>query len=138
MRSTQRSGVRVPTRLLGLFAAVLALAQPAVAQDQAAAALDDGVGEARIARDGFGPGMALARHAPNRQAAIRLMEFLVGDKAQAMYAEQNFEYPVKAGVPWSKMLESWGRFSADSLSLETVAELRPAAVKLVNEVGYNE
>ena len=47
MRSTQRSGVRVPTRLLGLFAAVLALAQPAVAQDQARSTADADVPAAR-------------------------------------------------------------------------------------------
>ena len=47
MRSNQRSGVRVPTRLLGLFAAVLALAQPAVAQNQAHSTADADVPAAR-------------------------------------------------------------------------------------------
>jgi hypothetical protein len=47
MRSTQRSGVRVPTRLLGLFAAVLALTQPAVAQNQARSTADAEVPAAR-------------------------------------------------------------------------------------------
>ena len=47
MRSTQKPGVRVPTRVLGLFAAVLALAQPAVAQNQARSTADADVPTAR-------------------------------------------------------------------------------------------
>ena len=47
MRSTQKPGVRVPTRVIGLFAAVLALAQPAVAQTQARSTADADVPAAR-------------------------------------------------------------------------------------------
>jgi len=83
-------------------------------------------------------GMALTRSAPNRENAIKLMEFLSGDLAQQMYAEQNFEYPVKDGVAWSGLLKSWGAFKADALPLATVADHRAEAVRIVNEVGYNE
>lgn len=37
--------------------------------------------------------------APNRQAAIRFLEYLVSPRAQEMFAMANFEYPVRAGVP---------------------------------------
>jgi iron(III) transport system substrate-binding protein len=82
-------------------------------------------------------GMALAKGAPNKEAAVKLMEFLSGETAQKIYAERNDEYPVKDGVPWSDLLESWGRFKADSLALEEIAKNRKAAIRLVNEVGYN-
>lgn len=82
-------------------------------------------------------GMAMTKHAPNRDNAQRLMEFLSSEAAQAMYAEQNYEYPVKDGVAWSATVESWGRFKADDLPLEEVAKNRPAALLLVNKVGFD-
>ncbi len=94
-------------------------------------------------QDGYGThvnvsGVALTLSAPHRAEAVRLMEFLSDDLAQQMYAEQNFEYPVKPGVPWSGLLRSWGRFKADDLSLQRIAELRDEASKLVDRVGYDE
>ncbi|MBO6782867.1 MAG: Fe(3+) ABC transporter substrate-binding protein [Alphaproteobacteria bacterium] len=83
-------------------------------------------------------GMALTRSAPNRDNAVKLMEFLAGDLAQQMYAEQNFEYPIVAGVPRSGLVRSMGEFEADTLDLDEVAANRSAAVKLVNKVGYND
>mgnify|MGYP002713000698 FL=1 len=83
-------------------------------------------------------GVALTKYSPNKQEAIQLMEFLSDDEAQGIYAEQNFEYPVKAGVPWSKLLETWGTFKVDQLGLDVVAKNRSKASKLVDKVGYNE
>ena len=54
-------------------------------------------------------GAAVIKGAKNRDNAIALLEFLVGDKAQNMYATVNFEYPVKAGIKTHPLVESWGR-----------------------------
>jgi len=82
-------------------------------------------------------GMALTKSAPNRENAIKLMTFLSDDLAQQMYAEQNFEYPVKQGVPWSGLLQSFGAYKADDLGLAEVAKHRKAASKLADKVGYD-
>ncbi|WED22259.1 Fe(3+) ABC transporter substrate-binding protein [Vibrio sp. JC009] len=82
-------------------------------------------------------GMALAKYAPNRENAQKLMEFLTGDKAQQMYAEVNYEYPVKEGVKRSALVESWGDFTADTLKLEEIAKHHATAVKLVDEVKFD-
>lgn len=82
-------------------------------------------------------GMALTKNAPNKAEAIKLMEFLSGDLAQRMYAEENSEYPIKAAVPWSGLLESWGKFKSDTLELDKVASMRADAIKLADEVGYD-
>ncbi|RMD89146.1 MAG: extracellular solute-binding protein, partial [Alphaproteobacteria bacterium] len=58
-------------------------------------------------------GMALTRAAPNREAAIRLMEFLVSEKAQQIYAEITYEYPVRPGIRPSALVASWGEFTPD-------------------------
>ena len=82
-------------------------------------------------------GMALTRHAPNKANAIKLMEFLASAQGQEMYVQKNGEYPAKAGVPLSALQNSWGSFKADSLSLTVVADHRAAAIRLADEVGYN-
>lgn len=83
-------------------------------------------------------GMVMAKHAPNRDNALKLMEFLSGDEAQRIYAKDNHEYPVKDGVPWSDLVKSWGTFKADPLPLEDVAKLRKKASELVDKVGFND
>ena len=82
-------------------------------------------------------GMVMAKHAPNRANALRLMEFLSGEQAQQLYAEVNFEYPVEEGVAWSERTRSWGTFEADALSLEDIAAKRKDASRLVDEVDFN-
>jgi iron(III) transport system substrate-binding protein len=82
-------------------------------------------------------GMALTSSAPNKDNAIKLMVFLSDELAQQMYAEQNFEYPIKPGVPWSGLLQSFGTYKVDNLALAEVAKHRKAASKLADKVGYD-
>ena len=83
-------------------------------------------------------GGAVTRAAKNRAEAIRLLEFLSGDEAQRLYAEQNFEYPVKPGVAPSPIVASWGTFKADQIPLVEVAQERAAAARLVDRTGFDE
>ncbi|TYO85029.1 Fe(3+) ABC transporter substrate-binding protein [Oceanicella actignis] len=82
-------------------------------------------------------GVAMTRSAPNRENALKLMEFLVSDEAQRLYAELNAEYPVKPGVPPSELIRSWGEFTPDDLPLVEIARNRPAALKLVEKVDFD-
>jgi len=83
-------------------------------------------------------GMTLIKGAPHRENAVKLMEFLVSDEAQKIYAEVNYEYPVKPDVEWAENVKSWGTFKADQLPLTEIARLRADAIKMVDQVGYNE
>ncbi|PHP66259.1 iron ABC transporter substrate-binding protein [Zhengella mangrovi] len=83
-------------------------------------------------------GMAMAKHAPNRDAALKLMEFLSGDEAQRVYAAQVFEYPVKPGVEASDIVQSFGALKADTLPLTRIAEERKAASEMVDRVGLDD
>jgi iron(III) transport system substrate-binding protein len=83
-------------------------------------------------------GMALTQSAPHKEDAIKLMEFLSGDLAQRIYAEDNSEYPIKPGVTWSELLASWGTFKADEVALDQVAAKRAEAIKMADEVHYDE
>lgn len=82
-------------------------------------------------------GMAMAKYAPNKDNALKLMEFLTGDVAQGMYAEVNYEYPVKPGVKRSDLVASWGDFKADTLSLDEIADNHTKAIKLLDEVKFD-
>lgn len=82
-------------------------------------------------------GMALAKYAPNKDNAIKLMEYLSGDEAQKSYAEINMEYPVKADVKPSDLVASWGEFKADNLPIFKLAEYHQTAVKLLDQVKFD-
>jgi iron(III) transport system substrate-binding protein len=51
-------------------------------------------------------GAVVAKYARHKDNAIKLPEFLSSDKGQEMYADVNNEYPVKEGIPWSKLVQS--------------------------------
>ena len=83
-------------------------------------------------------GVLLAKNAPNKDNAIKFMEFLASDEAQRLYADGNFEYPVNPGIPPSDIVKSWGTFTPDTLNVAEIAKFEPAAVILVDEVQFND
>lgn len=82
-------------------------------------------------------GAAVTKHAKNRKNAVLLIEFLSGEYAQKLYADQNYEYPLKKGVKIHPLVDSWGKFKADTINLAEVANKRPVASRLVDQVDYN-
>jgi iron(III) transport system substrate-binding protein len=82
-------------------------------------------------------GAGVTAHAKNKANAVKLIEFLSDDAAQKIYAEQNFEYPVKAGVAIHPLVASWGTFKADKEFLAKIADQRTLASKLVDQVAFN-
>ena len=82
-------------------------------------------------------GVVMTKYAKHPKAAQRLMEYLVGDQAQQLYAELNKEYPVKSGVALSPLVASWGQYRADDLPLIAIAKHRTQAMKLLDEVKFD-
>ena len=82
-------------------------------------------------------GAALAKNAPNRENAIRLMEWLASDKAQALYADINFEYPIRPGVAVNPTVAGYGPLKADPLPIAKIGENKKAASTLVDRVGFD-
>ena len=83
-------------------------------------------------------GVMMTKYAPNKANAVKLMEFLVSKKAQGIYANVNNEYPIDPDVKASPLLESWGKFQRDTITLDKIAANRAAALKIVNSVGFND
>jgi iron(III) transport system substrate-binding protein len=82
-------------------------------------------------------GFALAKNAPNKASAQKLAEWLVSDKAQSLYARQNFEHPVRAGIELDPIVKAFGDLKPDSTPLVDVAKNRKAASELVDKIGFN-
>lgn len=82
-------------------------------------------------------GAAVTRSAKHKDNAIRLIEYLSSDAAQKIYAEQNFEYPVKQGTSLHPLVASWGDFKTDKINLSEVAKHRATASRLVDITAYD-
>jgi iron(III) transport system substrate-binding protein len=82
-------------------------------------------------------GAAVTQSAPNHAEAMKLIEFMLSAEAQKLYAELNYEYPVRAGVAPSDLVAGWGSFEADTIALTEIAELRGEALKIVGETGFD-
>ena len=83
-------------------------------------------------------GMLMAKNAPHRENALKLMEYLASDEAQRLYADGNFEYPVNPAVKPSEIVQAWGAFSPDALQVSELGRFEADAARLVDEVGFDD
>ncbi|MGB6105185.1 MAG: Fe(3+) ABC transporter substrate-binding protein [Pusillimonas sp.] len=82
-------------------------------------------------------GAAVAKHAPNKDNAVKLLEYLVSEKAQGLYANANYEYPIRQGVTLDPVVASFGPLVVDPLPLTEIAKHRKQASELVDKIGFN-
>ncbi len=82
-------------------------------------------------------GGAVTKSSPNHDAALKLVDFMLSEDAQKLYAELNYEYPVRAGVPASELVAGWGSFTPDSIPLTQIGELSGEALRIVEETGFD-
>lgn len=82
-------------------------------------------------------GAGVVTHSKNKANAIKLIEFLLNEESQKWYADKNFEYPVRDGVEFSKLVESWGfPFKQDTLEINALGINNGEAVKMFDRVGW--
>lgn len=82
-------------------------------------------------------GGGMLKNAPNRQAAVKFLEYLAGEQAQALFANGNNEWPVVKGVKLGNPdLEKFGQFRTDNLPLAGLGKTQGAAQKLADQVGW--
>lgn len=82
-------------------------------------------------------GVGVTKNAPNRENAIKFIEFLTSEAIQKMYASTSFEYPVHSEVQPDSTVEAWGNFKIDNLDYAQNPELLETAIKLFDEAGWN-
>jgi iron(III) transport system substrate-binding protein len=77
------------------------------------------------------------KHAPNREAAVKFLEYLAGDEAQRYFAEGNNEWPVVAGVKIDNpVLKALGEFRRDSLNVAVLGRNQPGSQKIYDRVAW--
>lgn len=82
-------------------------------------------------------GGGVLKNAPNRDAALKFLEYLASDSAQALFANGNNEWPVVKGVKLANPdLEKFGQFRTDNLPLANLGKTQGAAQKLADQVGW--
>ena len=82
-------------------------------------------------------GGGMLKHAPHQEAAVKFMEYLASDAAQAYFANGNNEWPVVASVKIDNpQLDALGSFKIDSLNASALAKEIPLAQRLIDKAGW--
>jgi iron(III) transport system substrate-binding protein len=82
-------------------------------------------------------GAAVARHAKNREAAVKFIEYLASDSAQRYFADGNNEYPVVAGISTENpALLALGRFKAETVPIAQVGANTAVVQQMLDRVGF--
>ncbi len=82
-------------------------------------------------------GMLMVKNAPDKDNALKLMEFLASDEAQQLYANANYEYPVNPSVKPSATVQAWGTLTPDGINVAEIAKHLKRATELVAETDMN-
>jgi iron(III) transport system substrate-binding protein len=82
-------------------------------------------------------GAAVAKNAPHKGNAVKLLEYLVSEQGQALYSLVNYEYPIRPGVKLDPVMASFGELKVDSLPVTQIARYRKQASELVDKVGFD-
>jgi len=82
-------------------------------------------------------GAGVMKHAPNRDAAVKFLEYLASDEAQRYFADGNNEWPVVAAVKVNNpVLASFGDFRKDALNVAVLGRNQPASQKIYDRVAW--
>lgn len=82
-------------------------------------------------------GGAVAKNAPNREAAVKFLEYLASDEAQVYFANGNNEWPVVSSAKVENpALTSLGNFKAENIPVSAIGKNQVAAQKILDRVGY--
>ena len=81
-------------------------------------------------------GIGLAKNSPNKENAIKLMEFLTSEEAQNTYVNNSYEYAANPNVKPSKIVQDWGSFKIDELDLNMLGKYRNEAIRIFDKTGW--
>lgn len=81
-------------------------------------------------------GAGVVKSAPNKENAIKFLEYLSSSSAQAFFAQGNNEYPVVEGVPVDAVVGSFGTFEADDVNVNLLGENQAEAVRIMDRAGW--
>ena len=80
--------------------------------------------------------LGLIKSSPNKENAIKLIQYLTSEEAQDVYVNNSYEYPANSLVEPSQIVKSWGEFKIDKLNLNALGEFRPEALRIFDKTGW--
>lgn len=82
-------------------------------------------------------GGAVARHARNVPAAVKFLEYLASDEAQAYFADGNNEWPTVSGPRLANpALDAFGKFKAENIPVSVIGMNQVRVQQMLDRVGY--
>ena len=81
-------------------------------------------------------GGGVAANAPNRENAVRFLEYLASDQAQEYFSAGNDEYPAVPGIGLAPSVAALGIFRPDVIELSDIVENVDTAVDVLNTAGW--
>ncbi len=81
-------------------------------------------------------GGGVAAHAPNRDNAIKFLEYLASEQAQKYFSAGNDEYPAVPGIGLAPSVAALGIFRPDAIALSDIADNIAAAQRILGEAGW--
>jgi iron(III) transport system substrate-binding protein len=81
-------------------------------------------------------GAGVAKYAPHRDAAVKFLEYLASEEAQAYFATGNNEYPVVGTIRDNRELAALGDFRRDSLNVSLLGRNQTAAQQIYDRAGW--
>ena len=81
-------------------------------------------------------GVGLTKHGKRQDNAVALLDFLLSSSSQKIFADGNFEYPVRADVDPHPLLQSWGSFEEQTIALSSLYSNSLEAYQLMVEAGW--
>ena len=81
-------------------------------------------------------GLALTKNAPNRENAIKLIQYLTSAEAQKIYVSNSFEYSVNPDVKPDEIVQAWGEFKKDPVDLNSLGTNRSEAIRIFDKTGW--
>ena len=81
-------------------------------------------------------GAGIAANSPNKENAIRFIEYLATEEAQQLYSIGNNEFPILQDMEVPGVLGEFGSFDSDAVNVTSYGENNPLAIRLMDRAGW--
>ena len=81
-------------------------------------------------------GAGITKNSKNKENAMKFLEFLVSNEAQKIYAEINYEYPIRKNIELNDFMKKYNNFIKDDINLSEIAQLNKKSIILMDIAGW--
>ena len=81
-------------------------------------------------------GAGILKNAPNKENAVKFLEYLTTPEAQEYYIGGNNEYPINEEAEWADVLEEFGQYKSDAVNVSALGRNNPEAIRIMDRAGW--